>query len=279
MTVRVYTGYGTSRNGAPLLIEELSRHLRIPVAAIDEHEMRNTTTWERETTMLIFAGQSVGQFKQALGEDVMERIRRCIYSGAFDYSGVCAGVAMALSHIKYRMKPRNPEHPEIKIQNTGLAVYYGLATGPCRSVSTLPFSGASENLFLIRLRDIKDLSSYNVFFWGGPAIIPLESSTPQNRKILSVLEKDGTPLAVRSKYGEGKVSLFSFHPEINAGNIGRWADRQNLSNAEAYRLEDLASQLDGTAFMRFLNDSGLSQHLAHEKEAAFAAPRYNLDLL
>jgi len=279
MTIRVYTGHGTSRNGSPLLIEELSKHLRIEVAGIDQHEMRDSRLWEKETTMLVFAGQSVGQFKAALGEDVMERIRRCIHSGAFDYTGICAGVAFALSHIKYRMKPVNPQHPDIKIQNTGLSLHYGLATGPCRSVSPLPFSGNSENLFLIRLRSGQDYKGYNAFFWGGPAIIPMEAPAPQERKLLAYLQKDGTPLAVRSKFGEGNVSLFSFHPEINPGNIGRWAETRFLPQEEALRLEALAAQLDGTAFTRFLNDAGLAQHMAHKKEAAFAAPHYNLDLL
>lgn len=279
MTIRVYTGRGTSRNGSPLLIEELSAHLRLPVSGIDQNEMRGSVAWESETTVLIFAGQSVGEFKAALGEDVMGRIQRGIFSGAFDYIGICAGVAFASSHIKYRMKPVNPTDPDIKIQNTGLSIHYGLATGPCRSVSPLPFSGGAENLSLIRLRSPNDHNGYNAFFWGGPAIIPMESSSPQNRKMLAFLESDGTPLAVRNKFGEGNVSLFSFHPEINMNNIGRWAETRFLPEQESRRLEILASQLDGTAFRRFLNDADLFQHLAHEKEAAFAAPRYNFDYL
>lgn len=279
MTIRVYTGRGTSRNGAPLLIEELSKHLRIPVSGIEQDEMRRSNSWEKETTTLIFAGQSVGEFKTALGEDVMERIRRCVYSGAFDYTGICAGVAFALSQIKYRMKAVNPQSPPIKIQNTGLSLYYGLATGPCRSVSPLPFSGGSENLFLIRLRSLHDYKGYNAAFWGGPAIIPMEAPAYHQRKLLSFLEADGTPLAVQSKFGTGTVSLFSFHPEINSGNIGRWAEARFLQAEESLRLERLAQQLDGTAFTRFLNDAGLSRYRVQQKEAGFPASRYNLDLI
>ncbi|MFA7455877.1 MAG: BPL-N domain-containing protein [Micavibrio sp.] len=279
MAIRVYTGTGTSRNGAPLLIEELSKHLTIPVAGIDEHEMRGSRAWETKTTTLIFAGQSVGQFKAALGKDVMERIRQALHAGAFDYAGICAGVALALSRIKYRMKPTAPHGPPIKIENTGLALFNGLASGPCRSVSPLPFSGGPENLSLIRLRSPQDYQAYNAFFWGGPAIIPTESLAPHDGRILAFLESDGTPLAVRSKFGQGRVSLFSFHPEINAGNIGRWAEARFLSEGEALRLERLAGQLDGTAFTRFLNDAGLTPHIAPKKEAAPAATHYNFDLL
>jgi glutamine amidotransferase-like uncharacterized protein len=279
MSVRVYTGSGSNRNGAPLLIEELARHLNCDVYGIDQKEIRESTAWQKETTALIFAGQSVGMFKEALGEDGMQRIRQGIHSGAFDYIGICAGAAFAASHIKYRMKPVKPEHPDIKISNTGLSLHYLLATGPCRSVSPLPYSGEQENLFLVDLLDTEDFSKYNAFFWGGPAIIPMESCSIQQRKYLALLKKDATPLALRSKFGEGNVSLFAFHPEINANNIGRWAGIRNLSNDKALLLENMAKDLDGTAFMRFLRHAGLERHIAYERKAAFAAPRYNFDLL
>ncbi len=279
MTIRVYTGRGTSRTGSPLLVEELSKHLRIPVAGICHNEMRNSNAWAKETTTLIFAGQSVGQFKEALGEDVLKRINAGVYEGAFDYIGICAGVAFASSHIKYRMKPVSPNQQAIKIQNTGLSLYYGLATGPCRSVSELPFSGGPENLFLINLRSGTDFKRFNAFFWGGPAIIPLETEPAQKNRMLAFLERDGTPLAIRTKFGRGNVSLFSYHPEIHAGNIGRWAEARFIPESESMRLESLARQLDGTAFLRFLDDSGLSQYLSYEKGAAPAAPHVNLHLL
>ncbi len=270
MNIRVYTGTGTSRNGAPLLVEELSKHLDQPVAGIDEHELRNSS-WEKETSTLIFAGQSVGLFKQALGEDVMQRIKQGVACGAFDYIGICAGVAFASNRIKYRMRVTKPSDLP-RIENTGLSLFNGLATGPCKSVSPLPFSGGIENLALIRLRT-NDFKEYNALFWGGPAIIPMETINPKDGGLIACLQNDGTPMALRTKFGQGNVSLFSFHPEINADNILRWAGgEQNLQHTVVLNLQALAQKLDGTAFPRFLRDAGLKSGPRTEKEAAFTTP-------
>lgn len=276
MTIRVYTGTGTSRNGAPLLVDRLSEHLSTPVSGIKEDEMRGSRTWERETTTLIFPGQSVGQFKEALGPDVQERIRQCVYTGAFDYIGICAGVAFASSQIKYRMAVIKP-HDRPLIQTTGLGLFNALATGPCQSISTEPYTGGLENLALIRLRRPENKKSYNAFFWGGPAIVPMEKIPPEKGGLLAYLEKDGTPLAIRTQYGRGNISLFSFHPEINADNIGRWAGIDTLSNTASLHIKSLAQQLDGTAFDIFLEDSGLSAH-TKKKEAAPQPPSYNFTM-
>lgn len=276
MSVRVYTGTGTSRNGAPLLVDRLSEHLSIPVSGIKEDEMRGSRAWERETTTLIFPGQSVGQFKEALGPDVQERIRQCVYTGAFDYIGICAGVAFASSQIKYRMAMIKPNDRPI-IQTNGLALFNGLAAGPCQSISPLPYSGGLDNLALIRLRRPGLKKSYNAFFWGGPAIIPMEKIPPEKGRLLAHLESDGTPLAIQTKYGEGKISLFSFHPEINADNVGRWAGVDTLSDAASLHIKSLARQLDGTAFDIFLEDSGLAAY-AKKKEAAPQPLPYNFNM-
>lgn len=257
MLTRVYTGRGTSRKGAPLLVEELSKH-GITVECIDHDEMRTGKEWKKETSTLIIAGQSVRGFKKAMGPDVLQDIQNLVGEGAFDYVGICAGAAFALSHIKYRVI----EHPlwtEQKIENTGLSFMYGLATGPSQSVSNLPFSGRTENLHLITVKNMINLKSFDVFHWGGPTIIPLE--TPRQGRILSCLQSDGTPMSYRLKYGQGDVTLYSFHPEINAENIERWANIHDMEKevrvAEKARLEQLASKIDGTAFRYFLEETGL----------------------
>lgn len=267
MSVRVYVGSGTSKNGAPLLVEELSRHLDVDVSGINEHEMRGSNFWLQETSVLVFAGQSVGRFKEALGEDIMAKIKAGVHDGAFDYIGICAGAAFASAKIKYRMKPI-VQDKDIIIQNTGLSMFNGLASGPCRSVSPLPFSGGSENLKLITLLDTANYKPYNVFHWGGPALIPLEPIPSSMGRTLSILKSDGTPMSLHLKFGQGKITLCSFHPEIHAGNIHRWAETRFLPDYEAERLQSLASKLDGTAFHRFLADAGLLSPSAIKKETA-----------
>ncbi len=270
MSVRVYIGSGTSKNGAPLLVEELSRHLDMDVAGINEHEMRASDAWLKNTSVLVFAGQSVGRFKEALGEEIMAKIKVGVHEGAFDYIGICAGAAFASAKIKYRMKPVNPDK-DIVIRNTGLSMFNGLASGPCRSVSPLPFSGGSENLKLITLLDTVHYKPYNVFHWGGPALIPMEPIPASMGGTLSILKSDGTPMSLNIQFGAGRITLCSFHPEIHAGNIHRWAETRFLPDEEAQRLQQLASKLDGTAFVRFLGDAGLAGSAPIKKEAAPAA--------
>lgn len=264
MTVRVYTGYGTSRTGSPLMVEELAR-AGIDVHAIEHNEMRAGQQWKKETSMLIFAGQSVRKFKEALGEDVLREIQRLVFEGAIDYTGACAGAALGSADIKYRVKEikyrpsEGPVWQVEKIQNTGLGFFNGLATGPCRSVSKLPFSGQSENLHLIALRSATSSKNYHAFHWGGPALIA--TGKHEQGRILSYLESDRTAMSCRLKYGQGNVTLYSFHPEINAQNVLRWANVQHMDKEirveETRRLEFLASKLDGTAFSHFLEETGL----------------------
>lgn len=259
MIIRVYTGTGTSRNGAPLLVEELSKSLDADVSGIHEDEMRGSDQWKKETSTLVFAGQSVRGFKKALGDDVIQGIQDLVRQGAFDYIGICAGAAFASAQIKYRVK-EFPLWEEKKIQNNGLAFFNGLATGPCRSITPLPFSGGSENLHLITLRSLTDGKSFNAFHWGGPALIPMSQN---DGRMTSCLSGDSTPMSLRLAYGQGHATIFSYHPEIHAGNIGRWADARFLPNDEILRLETLAAKLDGTAFTRFLNDADLRPKEKH----------------
>ena len=271
MTIRVYDGIGSSRNGTPILIEELARHVARPVAGISDDEMRRSDSWIKDTSLLVFAGKSVTGFKEALGERLLETIRTSVEQGVFDYMGICAGAAFASAKIKYRMQPVNDPDKRLVLENTGLSMFNGLASGPARSVSPLAFSGGSENLSLIWLRSTQDFQSYNSFYWGGPALIPLEKIQASEGRALSFLQGDELPMSLRLKFGQGHVTLCSHHPEINAGNVGRWAEARYVPTHEARRLEYLASHLDGTAMRRFLSDAELISPSSAIKMAAKAA--------
>lgn len=267
MTIRVYTGAGTARKGSPLLVEELRKHVCKEAWGIDHNEMLNSDEWKKNTSTLIFAGQSVRSFKAALGEKILSDIHNHVQEGAFDYIGICAGAAFASSQIKYRVIDY-PETTEKKITNTGLGFFNGLATGPSKSITPLPFSGGSENLLLIQVRSMTDQRSYHTFHWGGPALIPLQPISKDEGRILSTLHNDGTPLSYRLKYGQGNVTIYSYHPEINADNIHRWAEVRLMTSDEAKRLERLAAKIDGTAFRRFLEETELAPK--PEKQPVFS---------
>ena len=278
MTVRVYTGIGTSQFGAPLLVKELQKHLDVPVSGINSEEMRTTTGWREQTTTLIFAGQSVGQFKEALGGDVMQAIKDDIFRGRYDYIGICAGAAFAADKIKYRIRNALTQEPET-IENTGLSLFFGMASGPARAVSEVPFSGRTENLHFIRLKKPGRAGSA-VFHWGGPALIPYRRMREDEGRLLSYLNDEKTAMSYHVRYGDGNVYLYSYHPEIHAENVHAWAQTRELDNMEARRIISSARELDAHAFEQFLTETGLDKFaLPKREEAACAASSYNLHLL
>lgn len=279
MSIRVYIGQGTSQFGAPLLVRELQKHLGVPVSGITSHEMRTTEAWKHETSTLIFAGQSVGKFKEALGEDVMSAIKSGVFEGRFNYIGICAGAAFAADKIKYRI--RDPKTQEDRtIENTGLSMFFGMASGPARSVCEVPFSGKTENLHLVRLQNANRRETSGVFHWGGPALIPYERITAEQGKLLWFLKDGETAMSYHVRYGAGNVYLYSYHPEIHAGNVREWAQTRRLDNTEASRIETAVQFLDANAFQKFLMETGLEPAVPlPKKEAASAAPFYNLNHL
>jgi glutamine amidotransferase-like uncharacterized protein len=270
--IRVYGGYGASVNGTPLLVKAFQKHLSADVAAITQDEMKNSSEWRKETSLLVFSGKSVGEFKLALGPDVFEQIRQGVFEGAFNYAGICAGAAFASAQIKYRFKAAAPDtkvsgmaetvrlkrpvysEDEIRMKSgTGLSFFNGLATGPAKSITSQPFSGESEDLILINLRTPYG-TSYNSAYWGGPALIPLEKVA---MTASSFLAHDGLPMSLSMKYGEGNVTIASHHPEIDSENIWDWAEKRQLTHTEIDRLSHVAAKLDGMAFQYFLHDAGL----------------------
>lgn len=278
MTVRVYTGIGTSQFGAPLLVRELQKHLDIPVSGINSEEMRTTTKWREQTTTLVFAGQSVGQFKEALGSDVMQAIKDDIFRGRYDYIGICAGAAFAADKIKYRIRNALTQEPE-SIENTGLSLFFGLASGPARAVSETPFSGRTENLHFIRLKKPRQADSA-VFHWGGPALIPYRTMNEDEGRLLSYLNDEKTAMSYHVRFGQGNVYLYSYHPEIHAENVHTWAQTKELDYMEARRITSSARELDAYAFEQFLIETGLKKSCGpKEKEAAPATSPYKLHLL
>lgn len=272
MTIRVYRGHGSNKTGAQLLIKKFQDHLDIPVAEIDEREIRDGCAWRSSTTALVFSGMSVGGFKAALGDQAQTVIQRDVADGAYDYIGICAGAAFGSGRIKYRMKDVGAPHGVTKIENTGLSFFNGLATGPSRSITGDPYSGWTDNLHLVTLRDGKTGERHKAFHWGGPSLIPMAIIHPDQGRVFSTLEKDGTPLGITLRHGEGRATLVSYHPEIDSNNIWNWAVPYIIEHTERKRLQELACCFNEDAFPRFLESAGLARPkipaCMHEKRPA-----------
>lgn len=256
MNIRVYNGFGSSQWGTPILIRELERHLpEAQVSGIGSVEMRESDQWKSDTSVLVIAGKSVGEFKATLQDKTLRDIANGVFEGRFDYVGICAGAVLACNTIKYRMQPVRSD--SIRIQSTGLSFFNIYATGPAREINTLPFSGNSEDIDLITLRSAVDGSFYTSFHWGGPALIPLSPIQEPHSRALSHLKGRSLAMSLQTRYGEGKVTICSHHPEITVENMGAWIRPHCMNERERRRIEGLAKRLDGTAFGRFLEDAGL----------------------
>ncbi len=269
MTVRVYAGHGSSQTGSKVLIEEFARN-SINAAPIDSTEIRAGKEWRKGTSSLVFAGKSVGGFKDALGDKALNDLGSNLREGRFNYIGICAGAALASDKIKYRVaESRNTDVETIRKE--GLSFFNGLASGPCRDIYDMPFTGDSANLSLITVSSTMDYKPRSVFYWGGPALVPYEKEDPAQRQVLSYLRQYSTVMGLRQRVGEGTATLYAYHPEITRENIFVWANPANMQKHESERLQRLSQNLSSDNFARFLHETGLKLLEPVKKAADYTA--------
>jgi glutamine amidotransferase-like uncharacterized protein len=256
MTIRLYTGFGSCTRGSTVLREELQRHLVDEVETIGDNEIRHSNDWMHKTTALFFSGKSVGEFKYALKADGLAKIRGGVFAGQFNYVGICAGAAFAASEIYYTMKLQEHEKPYLK-SSEGLGFFHGCAIGPV-AMFTPAFTGLSDNLSLIPIFRHATGKTHKAVYWGGPALLPYPGGNCGSVQAISVVPKAGLPMSVRLRYGQGDVTLCSYHPEMTSQNLAYWTDTKNLPMPESQRLAEIGKAIDPHSFQNFLVDAGFT---------------------
>jgi len=183
--VALYSG----RGGELFFDLELAlKRLKIPYAKIKEREI-----WEDKLSSyssLIFPGGVTVILVSSLSERGLKKIRNFVHSGG-GYLGICAGAYIAPSLVEV------PGRPEglgiINLQNkrergSGLK----LIRISCQHPVTKGYQG-----------EVK------IYYQNGPLIVP-----GKDVEVLARYKEEGDYAAiVASRYGQGKVVIFSPHPE------------------------------------------------------------------
>lgn len=276
MHIRIYKGHGTSKL-APDLMRERFEERGYDADFIDPETLCDPARrWIDKTDILIFGGQSVTQFKEALGYQGEERIKEYVEQGGH-YLGICAGGYFGADFIKFIGSDPNNCQLYAK-QNDGLGFFNGLAKGSITDIISRPFNGLVDSAAVSSLRTMTG-ESFPALYWGGPTFIPYERA--DRRKILSYLPRlNQSPLimGLQNDVGDkgGKATLLGYHPEISHANIRRWVLGHESTRKENMRLREAMSIIKPAAFERSF-DLMLEQ-IGAKKSALLSPPSIGLEM-
>ncbi len=195
--VCLYAGWGAVKAAD---VEAALRELGIPYTKVDE---RSVNKMQLETcSLLIMPGGYTGRIVGALGEDGLARLRQFVLAGG-GYVGICAGAYIAAEKVEV------PGHPPglgiIAIENhrkSGKGIRTIAAAQPEHPVLV----GCERKM--------------RIWYENGPAIGP-----GMGVETLATYA-DGSAAVVCSSCGEGRVVIFSPHPEgsikaeVEPGGLG-----------------------------------------------------------
>jgi glutamine amidotransferase-like uncharacterized protein len=262
-TIRVYNGGGSIKASVALMIERLQSNLDADIRPIESSEILSGMTWAAQTDVVLFAGASVRGFKTALGKNGLSNLYNAVADNGVTYCGVCAGAAFAASHIVYNVHENNENK---KLQNTGLGFFNGYARGPIKAITHRPFENSLDDIHVVNIRRTNGAALKGAY-WSGPMLIPHEDNQPaQNFQSMSFLEGTDIPLSSTGTHGNGKVVLYSYHPEIASWNFRRWIIQPNPTIFQQAKLNQMDAHLNGECFDYFIQDLGLS-HIQTKKAA------------
>lgn len=184
LKVCVYAGSGVVRARD---VETALEKLGISCARLDRGEIRGGKLGS--CCLLIMPGGRTGQMVKALGSKGLERIRRFVSAGG-GYVGICAGAYIAAEKVEVPGRPAGLGIIDIRNRRkAGKRVRTIAVTKPRHTV----FAGCGRRM--------------RIWYENGPAIEPGEGVESL------ATYADGSAAIVCSTYGQGKVVIFSPHPE------------------------------------------------------------------
>jgi biotin--protein ligase len=217
--IKVYNGYGTSAIAPRLLIDRFNKHGHT-ACSVNHHRIKNGIS-PKDTKILAFGGQSVTQFKEALGQEGLQNIQSYVQNGGH-YLGICAGGYFGADHIDFT--GQNDDGTLYTKNANGLGFFNGLAQGSITDIAE-PFSGKTNSSAVITISTVQDQIKYKTLYWGGPEFIP--DQTKQNIRILSHFKAANSRkliMGVQCPVGDkgGRATLLGYHPEVSQANIKQW---------------------------------------------------------
>lgn len=217
--IRIYNGFGTSRI-APTLLKERFNEQGLMSAFINHDDIK-AGHFIDTTNLLIFAGQSVTQFKESLGKTGLENIKDYVRQGG-QYLGICAGGYFGAKETYF--KGLDKKKGLYTISSDGLGFFDGLAKGSLTEISKTPFTGMSNSAAVITLKTFDGID-FKTLYWGGPQFIVDKNDL--RTKVISQLQQHNKPplnLGIQCDIGQdgGRATLLGYHPEITKVSLKRW---------------------------------------------------------
>ena len=181
-------------------VEVALDELALSYSEVDERDVR--TGKLSECSLLIVPGGQTALCVGALGARGFERIREFVAGGG-GYVGICAGAYIATRHVEVPGRPQGLGIVEIEnVRSAGTEIQTIFVTQPDHPV-------------------VEDCGrELQIWYQNGPLI-----EAGEGVETLAVYE-DGSAAIVCSTYGEGRVVIFSPHPEgsleggVNAEEYG-----------------------------------------------------------
>lgn len=224
MTVFIYNDHGTTKIGAELMCKAFRRH-GIEAEFIRAATIRENDSWMEEAQLLVFAGKSVGEFKEALGQEGLGKIRTAVGEAGVKYLGVCAGGIFGSAEFCYNGCDRKQDKPYWKT-GEGLGLSQVFAQGSLGKVVPRPYTEDTETAAVLPFLHGDLQTRFRAFYWGGAAFFPYEKD-PRTRVIAWLINENNQPalpLGIQSRFGtrETLVTLLGYHPEIRSADIEQW---------------------------------------------------------
>ena len=221
--IRVYNGHGTSEMAPQIITDRFNMH-RHNAKTINEYEIKKSNFAEN-TSILVFGGQSVTQFKEALGDNGIYAIKSYVENGGH-YLGICAGGYFGATNIDFTGQSNNGEI--YKKQANGLGFFNGIAKGSITEITPTYFTGMTNSASVISISTNQDKIKYNTLYWGGPQFAPHNNDNAKEKtRILSSFHTathQDIIMGVQCDVGTkgGKATLLGYHPEVSQKNINKW---------------------------------------------------------
>jgi glutamine amidotransferase-like uncharacterized protein len=237
-TIKIYQDAGVGQKSLCMLLNELSQW---KTSFISSKEIIHTS-WEDNTSLLIFPGGRDVPYHNSLKGKGNHRIRKYVENGG-SFLGICAGAYYGCGAVEF---DRGMELEVIGLRE--LAFFPGIARGPAYGPGTFRYQsefGARASLISNHLSKEPFMSYHN----GGCYFV--ETDRYPNIKIISnYLDIDTHPAAiVEVPVGKGKVILSGVHIEMGTSQQPTILDQkmwQALMPFEAQRkhfLNQLLSSL------------------------------------
>ena len=200
--VGIYSGYGAD-TVSRYHLENFFKDLGFRTEKITCKELCHPERINKYS-ILAFPGGRADLMISAILPECIDNIRDYVRNGGA-YMGICAGSYFASRITRWDSIDYGDDYGYV------LSLYNGYATGPIKEIGDYNLM-VLNNLSYPTNVTWFDGEVFNVTYWGGPYFEPVD-----NVDVVAVYDQINESAAIKFPYGQGRVLLFGFHPEIDLG--------------------------------------------------------------